>query len=226
MQVLVVEDEQGIREQVCERLRGEGYTVHAAADGEEGLYFASEFPVDVAVIDIGLPRLDGLDLIRRLRGSGRNFPVLILTARSRWEQKVEGLEAGADDYLVKPFHTEELLARVRALHRRAAGIAGHEIACGPFLLDTDAQRATVNGAEVELTGFEYRILEHLMRNTGKVVSKTELAERLYPDDTDRDSNVVEVLLGRLRRKLDPEGDLQPLETLRGRGYRFRLPRSA
>jgi len=226
MRVLVVEDEQGIREQVCARLAGEGYTVQAAVDGEEGLYYASEYPVDVAVIDLGLPKLDGLDLIRRLRGAGKTFPILILTARSRWQEKVTGLEAGADDYLAKPFHTEELLARVRALYRRGAGLASHDVDCGPLRLDTAAQSVAVNGAPVELTTFEYRILEHLVLNSGKVVTKAELAERLYPDDADRDSNVVEVLVGRLRRKLDPTGDLQPLETLRGRGYRFRLPRSA
>jgi two-component system response regulator PhoP len=196
--------------------------VDAAGDGEEGHYLGQEYPVDVAVVDIGLPRLSGVEVIRRWRASGRAFPVLILTARSRWQDKVEGLEAGADDYLAKPFHLEELLARLRALVRRSAGWAsGTSIAAGPIRLDTRAQRVALDDHPVTLTAFEYKVLEYLMLHAGEVVSKATLGEHVYAEDLDPDSNVLEVLVGRLRRKLDPDRTLQPIETLRGRGYRFR-----
>ncbi|HEY6452155.1 MAG TPA: response regulator transcription factor [Steroidobacteraceae bacterium] len=224
MRVLVVEDETLLREALQADLTAGGHTVDVAADGEEGLYAATEYPIDVAIIDVGLPKLSGLDLIRELRARGKSYGVLILTARDRWQDKVEGLSAGADDYVVKPFHLAEVQARLAALLRRAGGWASAHLACGPVDLDTRGQVVTVHGAPVELTSFEYRILEHLMLRAGEVISKTELTERLYAQDFDRDSNVVEVLIGRLRRKLDPTDTLKPIETLRGRGYRLCLPR--
>jgi two-component system response regulator PhoP len=222
MRILLVEDEPTLQQQLRDDLQSQGYTVDATGDGKEGLYFATEYPFDAAVVDLGLPGLSGLDIIRQLRTKGSRLPILILTARGRWENKVEGLEAGADDYLTKPFQPEELRARIKALLRRAGGAAQDRVRCGPLELDVAAQAVTLNGSEVELTSFEYRLLEHLVRNRQRVVSKDELAAHLYPHDEERDSNVIEVLIGRLRRKLDPEGALQPLETLRGRGYRFTL----
>ncbi|MGH8268312.1 MAG: winged helix-turn-helix domain-containing protein [Steroidobacteraceae bacterium] len=201
-----------------------GFTVDAAADGNEGLFGGLEYPLDVAVIDLGLPGLAGLEVIRRLRAARKTYPILILTARANWQDKVEGLQAGADDYVAKPFHFEEVLARLQALLRRAGGWASPLLKCGPVALDTRAQAVQVNGSGVELTTFEYRILEHLMLRAGDVISKSELTERLYDQDFERDSNVIEVLVGRLRRKLDPHDELHPIETLRGRGYRFALPR--
>jgi two-component system response regulator PhoP len=224
VRILVVEDEASIRERVADRLRSEGFAVDTAGDGPEGFYFATEYPIDLAVVDLGLPGMDGIDLIAKLRQRGIAFPILILTARTRWQEKVEGLEAGADDYLGKPFHVEELSARVRALIRRAAGVPHAALACGAVSLNTSTQRVEVSGRPVELTAFEYRVLHYLMLNAGKVVSKTELTEHIYEEDRDRDSNVIEVFVGRLRRKLDPRDELGPIETLRGRGYRFRLPR--
>jgi len=225
MRVLVVEDEGALRENVAARLREDGFTVDEAADGEEGLYFGEEFRPDLAIVDLGLPRLPGLDLIRRLRQSGRDFPILILTARGRWQEKVDGLGAGADDYVVKPFHMEELLARVHALLRRAGGWSSPTLVSGPVTVDTAAQTVRVDGSPVELTAFEYRVLECLLMRPGQVVSKSELTERLYEQDFDRDSNVIEVFVGRLRKKLDPEGRLRPIETLRGRGYRWSYSRN-
>ena len=226
MRVLVVEDEVTLRETLRTQLAAAGFTVDAAADGNEGLFAGSEYPLDVAIIDLGLPGLAGLEVIRRLRAARKTYPILILTARDNWQDKVEGLQAGADDYVTKPFHFEEVLARVQALLRRSGGWASPLLRCGPVELDTRAQTITVSGAPVELTTFEYRILEHLMLRAGDVISKTELTERLYDQDFERDSNVIEVLVGRLRRKLDPQDQLRPIETLRGRGYRFALPREA
>lgn len=225
MRVLIVEDEQSLRESLRTSLVDAGFTVDVAADGEEGLFAALEYPLDVAIVDLGLPKLPGLELIRRTRTAKKTFPILVLTARDRWQDKVEGLQAGADDYVSKPFHTEELLARLQALLRRAGGWASPQLTCGPITLDTRAQTVTVDAQPVELTTFEYRILEHLMLRAGEVISKTELTERLYDQDFERDSNVIEVFIGRLRRKLDPEDVLKPIETLRGRGYRFALARA-
>jgi two-component system response regulator PhoP len=223
MRVLLIEDELALRKQVKARLEQEGYAVDASAEGKEGLYFASEYPLDAAVIDLGLPGLSGIEIIKALRHRGKTLPILILTARGRWQDKVEGLEAGADDYLVKPFQMEELLARLKALLRRAAGAThNNSLQFGPLKLELATQKAWVQSQEIELTAFEYRMLEYLARQREKVVSKEELGDYLYPHDEDRDSNVIEVLIGRLRRKLDPEGKLQPIETLRGRGYRFTL----
>jgi two-component system response regulator PhoP len=196
--------------------------VDASGDGKEGLFLASEYPQDLAIIDLGLPGMPGLEIIRTLRAEGHTLPILILTARGKWEEKVTGLEAGADDYLVKPFHMEELLARIKALLRRAGGNGQEALLFGPITLDTGAQQVSLNGAALELTAFEYRLLDYLVRHRDKVVPKSELADYLYPHDDDRDSNVLEVLIGRLRRKLDPDGTLKPIETLRGRGYRFTL----
>jgi two-component system, OmpR family, response regulator PhoP len=226
MRVLVVEDESALREQLAARLKQEGHVVDAAADGKEGLYFATDYPLDIAIVDLGLPLLSGIEVIRRLRAAGKVFPILILTARGSWQDKVQGLEAGADDYLVKPFEMEELLARLKALQRRAAGWTQSVLHCGPVALDTGAQTVHLHDRELELTTFEYKVLEYLMLHAGQVVSKTELTDHLYEQDFERDSNVIEVFVGRLRRKLDPDNTLQPIETLRGRGYRLTLPRSA
>ena len=222
MRILLVEDEPALQAQVREDLQRQGYDVDATADGKEALYLATEYPFDAAVVDLGLPGMSGLDVIRRLRKQGSRLPILVLTARGRWQDKVEGLEAGADDYVTKPFQPEELLARLKALLRRAAGSAQDIIECGPIALHPGAQKVMRAGNELELTSFEYRLLEHLVRERPRVLSKDELAAHLYPHDEERDSNVIEVLIGRLRRKLDPDGALQPLETLRGRGYRFTL----
>ncbi len=224
MRVLIVEDEPDLREQLATAMREAGYAVDQTGEGTEGLYMGLEFPIDIAILDLGLPDLDGLELLRDWRKANRAFPVLILTARGRWEEKVTGLESGADDYLVKPFHIEEVLARCRALVRRAGGWADSMLQAGPIKLDTSAQQVSIDDDPIELTAFEYRVLEYLMLHAGKVISKTELSEHLYEEETDRDSNVLEVLMGRLRRKLDPERTLNPVETLRGRGYRFTLER--
>jgi two-component system response regulator PhoP len=222
MRILVIEDEVALRGQLMARLTAEGYRCEATGDGAEGLYLASEYPFDVALVDLGLPTISGTEIIRGLRAAGSLLPILVLTARGRWQDKVEGLEAGADDYLAKPFEMDELLARLRALLRRAHGAATQELRAGPVRLDRATQRVWVGERLVELTAFEFRLLEHLMTRRGRVLSKRELADYLYPQDEDRDSNVLEVLLGRLRRKLDPDGQLAPIETLRGRGYRFTL----
>jgi two-component system, OmpR family, response regulator PhoP len=226
MRVLIVEDEVALRDSLKDKLAEAGFTVDVASDGEEGMFAALEFPLDVAIVDLGLPKVSGLEVIRRVREQRKSYPILILTARDRWQDKVEGLQAGADDYVAKPFHFEEVLARVQALLRRSGGWASPELACGAVSLDTRAQTVKVNGAPVELTTFEYRILEHLMLRAGEVISKTELTERLYDEESERDSNVIEVLVGRLRRKLDPQDSVKPIETLRGRGYRFALARSS
>lgn len=221
MRILLVEDEAMLQHQLQEILSQQGYVVDTANDGEEGLYLGNEYPVDAGIIDIGLPKLDGLELIRRLRANQRNFPVLILTARGRWQEKVEGLEAGADDYLTKPFETQELLARLRAILRRAAGHATSTIENGPIRLDATTQAVSVDSQVIQLTSYEYRVLEYLALHLGEVISKTALTEHIYAQDYDRDSNVIEVFIKRLRKKLDPQNTINPIETLRGRGYRLR-----
>ena len=222
MRVLVIEDESNLQADIKARLESEDYIVDTTGDGNEGYFFATEYPLDAAIIDIGLPGMSGIDIIKKLRDDGSTLPVLILTARSRWQEKVEGLEAGADDYLVKPFQMEELLARVKALLRRATGSPTTELQCGCVTLNLNTQQVLLNETLIDVTAFEYRMLEYMMRNSSEAVSKTRLADYLYPHDDDRDSNVIEVLIGRLRKKLDPDGSLKPIETLRNRGYRFTL----
>jgi two-component system response regulator PhoP len=221
MRILVVEDDSGLQTSLAEILREAGYAVDVSGDGIEGLFFGQEYPLDLAIIDLGLPGLSGLDLIRKLREQEREFPILILTARADWQDKVEGLEAGADDYLTKPFHPEELKARVSALLRRSAGHAQPLIEMGPLKIDLTSQRVFDGDEEIELTTYEYKVFEYLLMHPGRVVTKTVLSEHIYEEDADRDSNVIEVFVGRLRRKIDPEGVLNPIETLRGRGYRLK-----
>jgi len=220
VRVLIVEDEPTLRQALARRLRDLGHVVDEAADCREGTWMGDEFPVEVAVVDLGLPGGDGMDLIRHWRTHGRHFPVLVLTARDRWEQKVMALESGADDYLTKPARVEELVARLRALVRRSHGWSSDTLTLGHWQLDTAAQRLTVQGRAVELTAYEYRLLEVLMREAGTVLSKARLTERLYPEEDERDSNVLEVLLVRLRRKLRTDDGGQPIRTLRGQGYLF------
>ena len=193
-----------------------------SADGEDALFLGEEYEYDLAVVDIGLPKLDGIQVVSRWRKNNRNFPVLLLTARGRWQDKVEGLEAGADDYVVKPFQIEEILARANALIRRSAGHASPEMRFGPIVIDTRAKSVLRDEQRLELTTYEYNALEYLAHRSGQTVSKSELTEHLYDQDFDRDSNVIEVFIARLRKKLDPESSLKPIITVRGRGYRFDL----
>ncbi|MBT3203519.1 MAG: response regulator transcription factor [Gammaproteobacteria bacterium] len=222
MRAIVIEDDQDINQQIVSRLKQEGFAVDSADNGVDGLYLMQEFPCDVAIVDLGLPEMSGMDVIKKIRADGSDLPILILTARGRWQDKVEGLDAGADDYLVKPFHQEELMARIRVLIRRAAGWSDSTLQCGPVVLDPSTQRVTLSEQEIELTAYEYKVIEYLMVHAGEVVSKSVLTEHLYDDEGDRDSNVIEVFIRRLRQKLDPDDSLQPIETLRGRGYRFTL----
>jgi two-component system, OmpR family, response regulator PhoP len=222
MRLLLVEDDAALRLPLARQLEAEGYRVDQAGDGEEGLFLAQEYPFDLAIVDLGLPKLNGLTIVQRLRASGSTIPLLILTARSSWQDKVSGLEAGADDYLTKPFEYPELAARVKALLRRSLKAASDVLELGPLAIDFSAQAVRLNGEPLELTTFEYRLLEYLVRERARVVTKSELSDYLYPHGEDRDSNVLEVLIGRLRRKLDPGGELAPIETVRGRGYHFKL----
>ena len=217
MRTLIVEDEPTLRDQLAQHLKSEGFAVDCAADGEEGLYFGREYEYDAAVIDLGLPKIDGIELITRLRDEDRAFPILVLTARGHWQDKVQGLEAGADDYLAKPFQMEELIARLNALIRRSAGYASPVLSQGDLQLDTAKKEVRVAGSAVELTAYEYKVLEYLMLNPNRVVSKSELTDHLYEQDFDRDSNVIEVFVGRLRKKITP---VDLIRTVRGQGYRF------
>ena len=222
MRVLVVEDEKLLAEQIKAQLLQQQFSVDLATDGADGWFKLSEYPYDLAIIDLGLPKLDGLSVIRKARKQEIKTPIIILTARGSWQEKVEGLDAGADDYLTKPFHNEELLARCNALIRRAAGQPDPLLRAGPISLNSRTQQVWLADDEVSLTAYEYKVLEYFMLNPGKVVSKTELTEHIYDQDFDLDSNVIEVFVLRLRKKLDPDGELKPIETLRGRGYRFNL----
>jgi len=222
MRILLIEDDPDLQAHIKQSLEKEGYIVDASSDGNEGYFFATEYPIDAAIIDLGLPRMSGIEIIQTLRKQGSLLPILILTARSRWQEKVEGLEAGADDYLVKPFQMEELIARLKALLRRSAGSATSELICQCLKLNPPTEQVWLNNELLDVTAFEYRMLDYLMRHANEAVSKMRLADYLYPHDNDRDSNVIEVLMGRLRKKLDPDGSLQPIETLRNRGYRFTL----
>ncbi|UKJ74917.1 response regulator transcription factor [Azospirillum brasilense] len=219
MRLLVVEDDPALAQQLAERLEGEGYAVDHAADGEEGQFLGETEPYDAIVLDLGLPRVDGLTVLRSWRAQGMTAPVIILTARGAWTEKVQGIDAGADDYLAKPFSMEELLARIRALIRRSKGHASAEIACGGVVLDTRSGRVTLDGRPVDLTGHEFRVLDYLMHRKGQLVSRTELTEHIYAQDFDRDSNTIEVFVGRLRRKLG--ADL--IKTVRGLGYKLEAP---
>ncbi|MFI3138094.1 MAG: response regulator transcription factor [Methylococcaceae bacterium] len=220
MRVLIVEDEVVLCQQIQHFFAEKGFAVDIAHTGANGLFIGQEYPIDAAVIDIGLPDFSGVELIKRLRKAHVDVPILILTARGRWQEKVEGLEAGADDYLVKPFHYEELLARMNALIRRSSGNAHPILTLGNIELDTIAQQVMVGGKPLELTAYEYKVLEYLMFRKNTVISKAVLTEHIYDEDFERDSNVIEVFIGRLRKKLDPDGVLRPIETLRGRGYRM------
>jgi two-component system OmpR family response regulator len=222
MRILIVEDDADLNRQLVQAFKEAGYVVDSARDGEEGHFLGDTEPYDVIVLDIGLPRLDGISVLEKWRRDGRTMPVLILTARDRWSDKVQGIDAGADDYVAKPFHVEEVLARVRALVRRAAGHASNEIECGPVRLDTKSGRVTVDGNPVKLTSHEYRVLEYLMHHRDRVVSRTELIEHLYDQDFDRDSNTIEVFVGRLRKKMPAD----VIETVRGLGYRMVAPPDA
>ena len=216
MRILVVEDDTNLNRQLKEALTEAGYAVDVAFDGEEGHFLGDTEPYDAIVLDIGLPQMDGLSVLEEWRRAGKTTPVLLLTARDRWSDKVQGIDAGADDYVAKPFHMEEVLARIRALVRRAAGLASNEIVSGSVRLDSRSGRVTVNGQSVKLTSHELRLLSYLMHHKGKVISRTELTEHLYDQDFDRDSNTIEVFVGRLRKKL-PDDCIQ---TVRGLGYQI------
>ena len=220
MRVLIVEDDSRLLTQLDQLLQRNGYSVDLADDGAKAMFLLQEHPYDLAIVDIGLPVMDGIEVIQKARKDGVDCPILILTARDRWQEKVEGLDAGADDYLTKPFHNEELLARVKALIRRSAGQANPTIEKGPISLNTLSEEVSVNSEVLDLTAYEYKVLEYLFMNPQKIISKTELTEHIYDQDFDLDSNVIEVFVGRLRKKLDPDGNLKPIETLRGRGYRI------
>ncbi|MBO6719162.1 MAG: response regulator transcription factor [Rhizobiaceae bacterium] len=219
MRILVVEDDKDLNRQITEALTEAGYVVDKAFDGEEGHFLGDTEPYDAVVLDIGLPQMDGISVLERWRRDGRKMPVLMLTARDRWSDKVAGIDAGADDYVAKPFHIEEVLARMRALIRRAAGHASTELTCGPLRLDTRSSKADVNGTTLKLTSHEFRLLAYLMHHMDEVVSRTELVEHLYDQDFDRDSNTIEVFVGRLRKKMG----IDLIETVRGMGYRMREP---
>jgi two-component system response regulator PhoP len=222
MRLLLIEDDAALRLGLKRQLEAEGYRVEQAGDGEEGLFLAQEYPFDLAIVDLGLPKLSGIAIVQRLRAKGSAMPILILTARSSWQDKVAGLETGADDYLVKPFEYPELAARIKALLRRSLKSANDVLTLGPLSIDLSGQSVRLDGEALELTAFEYRMLEYMVRERARIVTKQELSDYLYPHGEDRDSNVLEVLIGRLRRKLDPAGTLTPIETVRGRGYRFTL----
>ncbi len=222
MRILLIEDDPDLQAHIQQSLEKENYIVDVSGDGNEGYFFATEYPADAAIIDLGLPGMNGIEIIQTLRKQGSVLPILVLTARSRWQEKVEGLEAGADDYLVKPFQMEELLARLKALLRRSAGSATSELSCLGLRLNPSTEQVWLNNELLDITAFEYRMLDYLMRHANEAVSKARLADYIYPHDHDRDSNVIEVLIGRLRKKLDPNSCLHPIETLRNRGYRFTL----
>lgn len=219
MRILVVEDDRDLNRQLVEALNGAGYVADRAYDGEEGYFLGDTESYDAVVLDLGLPKMDGISIVERWRENSRSMPVLILTARDRWSDKVAGIDAGADDYVVKPFHMEEVLARLRALIRRASGHASSELVCGPITLDTKTSRVTVNGSQIKLTSLEFALLSFLMHHQGEIISRTGLTEHLYDQDFDRDSNTIEVFIGRLRKKLG----VDVIETIRGMGYRVKAP---
>lgn len=222
MKILLIEDDENLREILESKLKDEGFVVESANNGQDGLYLGREFEFDLAIIDLGLPKISGMEVIQTLRNEEHSYPILVLTARGSWQDKVMGLDAGADDYLVKPFHFPELLARVNALVRRSAGFSSPELACGYITLNTSSGEVKSDGKLVDLTSYEYKVLEYMMLHQGEVVSKSTLTEHIYHQDYDRDSNVIEVFVGRLRRKLQSKHSKEKvIETLRGRGYRMR-----
>ena len=222
MRLLIIEDDKDLNRQLASALEDAGYAVDRAFDGEEGHFLGDTEPYDAVVLDIGLPKKDGITVLEEWRAAGHKMPVLILTARDRWSDKVQGFDAGADDYVAKPFHMEEVLARLRALLRRATGHATSELVCGPVRLDTKSGRVVVDGNPVKLTSHEYRLLAYLMHHSGRVVSRQELIEHIYDQDFDRDSNTIEVFVGRLRKKLG----IDMIQTIRGLGYRIDVPSAA
>jgi two-component system response regulator PhoP len=222
VRLLIVEDDTRLRTRLMEHFVASGWVVDEAAEGRQAQYLGAEYPYDLAIVDLGLPDLPGIDLIRQWRTFDRTFPVLILTARADWEEKVAGLEAGADDYVTKPFHLEEVDARINALLRRVAGRASALVDYGPIAIDFSARRVLRAGELLEMTTFEYNTLAYLAHRAGEVVSKSELTEHLYAQDFERDSNVIEVFIGRLRKKLDPRNEFKPIRTVRGAGYCFSL----
>ena len=216
MRILIVEDDDILRRQLIQGLQAAGYVVDSAANGVDAHHLGDSSPYDAVVLDLGLPQIDGLTVLRKWRSAGRDMPVLILTARDQWHEKVAGIDAGADDYLTKPFHAEELLARVRALIRRSQGLASPVLQCGPLTLDTRSGRVTLLGDPLAMTSHEYKVLAYLMHRPNTVVSRSELTEHIYAQDFDRDSNTIEVFIARMRKKL-PAG---MIETVRGLGYRL------
>ncbi|AWB58083.1 response regulator transcription factor [Colwellia sp. Arc7-D] len=218
MRILLIEDDENLQLHVKEHLISANYSVDVADDGESGLFQGQEFPYDAAIIDLGLPKLDGVSVVKSLREQGFTYPILILTARGSWQDKVSGLDAGADDYLTKPFHIEELLARLNALIRRSTGQASPLIENGPFTINTSSMQVSVDEKVISLSSYEYKLFEYLMHHLGEVKSKTQLTEHIYDQDFDLDSNVIEVFIRRLRKKLDPDNQYQFIETLRGQGY--------
>ena len=219
MRILIVEDDPDLSRQLAEALKDTGYAVDVAADGEEGHFLGDTEPYDAVILDLGLPLIDGVSVLQKWRSDGKTFPVIILTARDQWSEKVAGFDAGADDYLTKPFHTEELLARLRALVRRAAGHSTDTIEIGDLMVDNRAARAFVDGSPIKLTSHEFRLISYLAMHRGRVISRTELVEHIYDQDFDRDSNTIEVFVGRLRRKIGTDR----IETVRGLGYRLVNP---
>lgn len=220
MRLIVIEDDQALQSLLKDQLQQAGFEVYCCSDGQEGLYQAAEFSYDLAIIDIGLPKLSGMEVVKQLREQQKILPVLILTARSGWQDKVNGLNAGADDYMVKPFQTEELIARIHAMLRRSAGYAQNIVKQGPISLDLQSNEFSVNDSPIQLTAFEFKLAEYFITHPNKILPKTQLMDHLYNDYEDRDSNGIEVLIARLRQKLDPDNTIKPIETLRGRGYRF------
>tara|TARA_R110000868_G_scaffold40543_1_gene139782 strand:- start:1494 stop:2189 length:696 start_codon:yes stop_codon:yes gene_type:complete len=222
LRLLVVEDDPDLNRQLVTALQEAGYVVDSATDGEDGHFLGDTEPYDAVVLDLGLPEMDGVTVLEKWRRAGKTMPVLILTARDRWSDKVAGFDAGADDYVAKPFFMEEVLARIRALLRRATGHATSELECGPLRVDTRTSRVTIGGTAIKLTSLEYRLIEYLIHHQGRIISRTELVEHLYDQDFDRDSNTIEVFVGRLRRKLGKD----MIETVRGLGYRLAAPEDA
>lgn len=222
MRILLIEDEPALCEQLSTVLSAQGYRIDVASDGEQGRYLGLEYSYDLAIIDLGLPKITGIDLIKEFRAKEKNLPILVLTARSDWKTKVDALNLGADDYLVKPFQIEELMARIQALIRRNAGYSSAEMKVGGLRLDIKTQVVTMHDRPLDLTAYEYKILEYMMLHATEVITKAALIDYLYEQDYDRDSNVIEVFIARLRKKLDPEGQSKVIETLRGRGYKFNL----